>query len=115
MKLLKKRPGFQPKWVSPEKIEKSLMHGYAFCEPQNYGVERKIIGESNKNGSRIVRREMTLMEITQESYEKRKAFMAEKNRRSERSYRKELEQATAQTQRELGVTKPLMTDETKKS
>lgn len=63
MRLAKARPGFKCKWVSKHKIEQALLHGYQFARADHYGVDRKIIGESNKHGDKIVRRELTLMEI----------------------------------------------------
>ncbi len=114
MKLTKKRPGFRAKWVSPEKIEKSRMHGYEICSPEHYGGQEKILGEPTKMAGRIVRRSLTLMEISEKSYQERKAFIAEKNRRAERSYRGELDKAAAQAGRELGEKKSLVTDETRK-
>lgn len=114
MKLTKKRDGFRAKWVSPEKIEKSVMHGYTFCKPEHYGAQEKILGEPLKFAGRIVRRDLTLMEIPESSYQERKAFIAEKNRRSESSYRGELNKAAAQTKKELGVKKDIVTDETRK-
>lgn len=114
LKLAKTRPGFRQRWVAPAKVEQKQMQGFTFADPKDYGVERKIIGEPTKDGNRIIRREMTLMEIPEERAKARERYYENLHLMRERSRRHEVEKVAAQVGQELGQSGSLVHGEIKK-
>uniref|UniRef100_A0A6M3XTQ1 Uncharacterized protein n=1 Tax=viral metagenome TaxID=1070528 RepID=A0A6M3XTQ1_9ZZZZ len=84
LRLQKKRPGYRAKWVPKDLIQRRTEQGYTIANVKDYGgVSDTVVGEEGKMDSTIRRRELTLMEITEELGQQRDAYMAHKtNRRS---------------------------------
>jgi hypothetical protein len=64
--LEKKRAGFYCRWFAADEISSAIARRWRFCDRKHYGGTTEMVpGEESRNGTKIVRREMTLMEVPQ--------------------------------------------------
>ena len=65
--LTKSDRGFHCRWVNNDSIDARIERGYDIADPKKWGAPTdKIVNDASPLGRRIVRRNMTLMEIPQE-------------------------------------------------
>jgi hypothetical protein len=75
----RERSGFRLKWVAPDMVAKRLQQGYVVANRKDYDGLRDVLpGEESAAGSIIKRRELVLMELPIDLYEKRKEFFDRK-------------------------------------
>jgi hypothetical protein len=76
LRLKKQRPGFRAKWINRDNLQKHLDIGYNVASIQHYGgMTDKLPGEEGKIDTTVRRREMILVEISEDLAKKRDQYM----------------------------------------
>ena len=79
LRLNKKHDGFRPKWAAKgEKLDRLLDIGWKIADIKDYGGTSAILGEEGQMDTTVNRREMILVEISEERAEQRTEFYAQK-------------------------------------
>jgi len=75
LRLKQTRPGFRCKWANPDTLPAKLDQGWKIADINNYGGKTdKLPGEEGESGTIIKRREMILIEISEEMAKQRADF-----------------------------------------
>lgn len=73
------RPGFRLRWTTAHGLQRKLEQGWQLADRKNYGgVTDTIVGEESKSGSMIKRRELILIEISDDLAKARDDFFRAK-------------------------------------
>lgn len=79
LRIQKKRPGFHVRWTTADGLQRKIEQGWIVADRKNYGgVTDTVAGEESKNGSMIKRRELILIEISDELFQARQEFFRTK-------------------------------------
>jgi len=104
LKLPKKKPGFHAKFSTEENMTKRLQEGWVIADKKDWGVPTaQLPGEESKGGTVIRRRELVLIEITDELYQKRKEFMDYKTNKRAQDARNIAKSKVRQIEKEAGT------------
>lgn len=79
LSLLKKRPGYRARWTTAAGLQRKLDQGWTLANRKDYGGAAAVLpGEESKDGTIIKRRELILVEMSEEMCEARSEFFRKK-------------------------------------
>ncbi len=98
------RPGFKVRWVAKDNLQKYLDQGASLADRKYYGgVTDSVVGESDDGSTAVTRREMILIEFTEEWARQRKEFFKNKTEQRSQSSAKIAQDMAAKVSKQTGV------------
>ncbi len=109
LRVRNRRPGYGIRWINVRDIQKYLDQGAWLAQRKHYqGLTDNIIGEAEDNQTLVKRREMVLIEFTNEWAEQRKAFMAHKTDQRSQSSSQIAERQAIALKKKTGTDKSVL-------